>query len=333
MAESDHNGVTGTIDTMKAMETMLALLPEETQATLQDVFDGKASPALYSDVIAKGILNPDVHPDRLNFLLRRIVNDDTIDVDKSAGNEMFKRSIYAKTMISDIPAWLKDGRLSDVEMQKVAQEFIFTRTELYASDMLLLQYSVEEGQAKAEMNYTRVKEAVVVVLMVDSPQVFKDFESDRYIHRFIDRVADSGLRYTPKAKTVYVQLDKCLEQFRNGINGEEDDRLQIMLSMIANADDERVVAAIKDDEMLVGMRDEAYLMGQDKEVQFMLTKEKYDQMDWLSYGNEREEKGANQQMVSDAQGMYAEGIAPDVIARIQKTTVAAVKKMLGLQEA
>ncbi len=58
--------------------------------------------------------------------------------------------------------------------------------------------------------------------------------------------------------------------------------------------------------MLVGMRDEAYLMGQDKEVQFMLTKEKYDQMDWLSYGNEREEKGADN-LADLLNRLYAEG--------------------------
>ena len=35
---------------------------------------------------------------------------------------------------------------------------------------------------------------------------------------------------------------------------------------------------------------EAFLMGQDKEVQRMLIKEKYDQMDWLSYGHEQREE-------------------------------------------
>ncbi|MBR2528897.1 MAG: hypothetical protein IKE58_10570 [Blautia sp.] len=48
---------------------------------------------------------------------------------------------------------------------------------------------------------------------------------------------------------------------------------------------------------------------------------------------EGEKKGAATQMESDAKGMYAEGIAPEVIARIQKTTVDVVKKILGLQEA
>ena len=48
--------------------------------------------------------------------------------------------------------------------------FIFTRIELCASDMLLLQYSVTEGQKKGELDYTDVNEVLMIVLMVESPK-------------------------------------------------------------------------------------------------------------------------------------------------------------------
>ena len=128
-------------------------------------------------------------------------------------------------MITDVPSWLKGGRLSDFEMQGVAQDFIFTRTDLYASDMLLLKYSIEEGQSKSEAKDKNVKDVVVIILMVKSPKVFKDFISDRYIHRFGYMTADSGLTYKSKATTIYVQLDKCLEQYKKGENGEGTDQL------------------------------------------------------------------------------------------------------------
>ena len=44
-----------------------------------------------------------------------------------------------------------------------------------------------------------------------------------------------------------------------------------------------------------------------------------------------EARGARSQMEEDAKGMYAEGIKPDVIARIQKTTVDVIEGILGLQ--
>ena len=37
-------------------------LPEEVQQNLQDIFEGKILPPLYSDVIAKTIINADTHP-------------------------------------------------------------------------------------------------------------------------------------------------------------------------------------------------------------------------------------------------------------------------------
>ncbi len=44
-------------------------------------------------------------------------------------------------------------------------------------------------------------------------------------------------------------------------------------------------------ERLLDIRTEALMMGQDKEVLNMLIQEKYDRMDWVTYGNERESKG------------------------------------------
>jgi len=48
---------------------------------------------------------------------------------------------------------------------------------------------------------------------------------------------------------------------------------------------------------------------------------------------EGEKKGDRQRMEEDAKGMYAEGIKPDVIARIQKVSVDVIEKILGLHPA
>ena len=62
-------------------------LPLQNRQALQRIFDGTDLPPLYSDIIAKSVFNADVHPDRLNFLLRNIAVDDTIDVRSGASNE------------------------------------------------------------------------------------------------------------------------------------------------------------------------------------------------------------------------------------------------------
>ena len=274
------------------------------QLELQRIFAGIDLPPLYSDVIAKSVFGADVHPDRLNFLLRSIAGDDSIDVRSSASNEGPRQSVHSKGMVTDLPSWLRDGRLSDLEIQKVAQSFIFTRVELYASDMLLLQYSVSAGQSKKAFSFRDVNEVLLVVLMVKSPETFREYDKicDRYIHRFTAMTADSGLSYPSRAKMIYVQLDKCLAQLKRGINAESKDsrpdRLQKWLAMIADTNDPDAASAAVDDETLARIRIEINNMAQDKEVQNMLMQEKFERMDWESYGEEREEQGRAEERVN-----------------------------------
>ena len=98
-----------------------------------------------------------------------------------------------------------------------------------------------------------------------------------------------------------------------------------------DVNDEKVSAEAERDDELKRIRTEALTMAQDKEVQNMLIQEKYDRMDWLTYGKEQKNEGDRQRMEEDAKGMYAEGIKPDVIARVQKVFVDVIEKILGLQ--
>ena len=98
-----------------------------------------------------------------------------------------------------------------------------------------------------------------------------------------------------------------------------------------DVNDEKVSAEAERDDELKRIRTEALTTAQDKEVQNMLIQEKYDRMDWLTYGKEQKNEGDRQRMEEDAKGMYAEGIKPDVIARVQKVFVDVIEKILGLQ--
>ena len=73
----------------------------------------------------------------------------------------------------------------------------------------------------------------------------------------------------------------------------------------------------------------------------MFPQEKYDIMDWVSYGAQQRREGmregmregARKRLEQDVRGLYAEGIMPDVISRITKTSIDTVKEILGLQSA
>ena len=127
-----------------------SILPAEKKEKLEAIIRGERLADLYYDAIAKRIFSPDIHPERLDFILQRIMKDKDVCTDKSASNEPYLQNFYAKKTITDIAAWLSDERALDVEIQKVAQEYIFDRTEIYSSNMLLVQYSAESGQYKSK---------------------------------------------------------------------------------------------------------------------------------------------------------------------------------------
>lgn len=281
---------------------------EEARDSLKNVFSGKELPQLHSDVIAKKIFDPDEHPERLKRLFQEIMKDTSIGVRSSAKQEGYHQSEEAKKVIADIPAWLMDGRLIDAEMQKKGQRFILRRGEIYTSDMLLVQYTALPDQNKSDIDYENVRGVILIVFMVDSPEPFLDYNgrSDRYIHRFTTMTADSGLSYEPLAKTVYVQLDKCLKQYLENRNAESEDgkpnNLQLLLSLMADANNSKVRTACRNISELDAICTEMAFMAQDKEVQAMLLAEKYAEMDRNTLIREAEKKGGNMmvyEMVQD----------------------------------
>ncbi len=258
------------------------------------IIKGERLPSLSSDVIAKKIFDPVEHPERLEYLLRITSKENDIEVDGPSKMEGYVEFINSKKLIHDIPALLKDGRESDTEFQVKAQEYIFTRAELYAADMLLIQYSAEKSR-KSDVGYRNAKGALIVVLMSESPSEFRNFDktSQRYIHRFSKITADSGMSHEMLAKTVYVQLDKAYRQFKAGVDGEEDSRAQILLSAMKDINDPDVTEKMSNDKEFSEILKEVKVLAKDKEVQIMLLAEKYAAMDLISYGEQERTEGGN----------------------------------------
>ena len=253
----------------------LSHISDEAKKELLAIIDREKLANLYSDAIAKKAFSPDKHPERLDFLLQHIMNDKGLEVLHSAANENTLASKYSKKVISDIPAWLKDHRRADLEIQAAAQNYIYNRADIYSSEMLMIQYSVDEGQKKSEMNYEKVKGVIIVVLMVKSPDIFEQFKSDRYIHRITKATADSGMEFPMLRQMAFVQLDKALEEYLTGTyNKDEDIELLRLLAMIADINNEKIMSDTKGEKFFDDIRKEVSEFSADKEVQAMLLEEK-----------------------------------------------------------
>ncbi len=262
-------------DRKALQQILLKHLSDEDKRDYEGIIAGERLPSFMSDSIAKRLFDADIHSGRLEYLFRETLHDQAIKVDSSFRNEGYIQSTGSKKVVFDLPSLFADGRRGDLEFQVSAQDFILNRGEIYGSDMLLLQYSVQPDERKSALDYSGVRGVALVVLMRHSPKPFKSYLSKRYIHRFVKSVSDSGLCYEPLTKTVYVQLDKCLEQFRCREDGEDNHRLQVLLSLLADSNDPMVLKEAENDPFFSDMISEAKDMVQGKEVQAMMLAEKY----------------------------------------------------------
>ena len=297
-------------------------LPQEERDSYHRIIRGEELPSLSSDIIAKKIFSADEHKERVEFLLREVTEDPTIEIDGTTASEGYSQGKDAKKLIFDMPFRMMDQRRGDMEFQIVPQEYIMERAEIYSADMLLAQYSVTSGRKKGELHYTDVKEVLTVVFMRKSPKKFKEFASERYIHRFFSWVADSSMEYVPLRKIVYVQLDKALEQLKKGEDAEKNRKLQILLAAMADINDETVAALAESDPKLAEIRREVEEYAKDKEVQTMLLAEKYAIADYNAVRSEdRKEglaEGRAEKEKEDVLSAVREGLPQETIMRMFK---------------
>lgn len=261
-------------------------LPEDHKQLLLSIFSGEQLANVCYDAVAKHVFSPDLHPDRMDYILQHTMNHSGINVLSSASNEPYLLSINTKKTISDLPAWLKDHTLFDLAFQWDSQEFIFTRADIYASSMLLLQYTVENGKPKKSIDFNSINGVIIIVLMKESPKLFKNHESPRYIHRFTKAHSDSGLEVPTLRQLVFVQLDKALELYLSGnYNEDEDVELLKLFALIADINNEKVVRESANNRLLQDIREDVFKFTRNKEVQQMLLADDIERINWYSNMN------------------------------------------------
>ena len=218
------------------------------EQSLQVLVGGRTIPPLYKADIAKRIFDPEEHTDRVNYLFRHIAKDDSLDV------------LAGLSTVSDLPTWFEHTNVYwEMRKKQFLLNSILTKEEMLTMPMLLLQYAPKPSYPN---------ETTVIVLMAESTKAFQEFdkESERYIHRTAAKTSDTGMSVWMGLNMIYVQLDKCLEQFKAGRNGEAEDgksdELQLWLSVIADANDRKVLDAAAQNACLTQIISEALSIAQ-----------------------------------------------------------------------
>lgn len=152
----------------ESYEALKAIMPRRIREEFDQIESGKRLPELYYDLPFKKAFHPDNHPDRVTKIFRLIFHQDLV-VLGSMNTEPPKVSIYSKNTILDHLARMSDEGIFDMEMQRKAQEFVTERMDVYVSDLIMLQYSVEKGKKKSQMGFQDIPATYAVVFMKESP--------------------------------------------------------------------------------------------------------------------------------------------------------------------
>ncbi len=168
----------------------------------------------------------------------------------------------------------------------------------------------------------------MIVLMVNSPKVFRDYRSDRYIHRITLARADSGIEFRMKKQMVFVQLDKALELYLSGTyNEDEDVELLKLFSLIADINNEKVTRETKGSKLFEDIREDVYRFTRSKEVQQMILAEDLAIMDWNSQKRWEREEGRKEGRKSLIEDMLRRGKTVEEIVDFCGCSVELVKEV------
>lgn len=162
----------------------------------------KTLPILY-DTVFKKIMNPDIHPERLedciSCLLKQKVTIQTILPTEDIlmdGNS---------TMVMDILVKLEDGAYVLVEIQKIPYYFPAERASCYSTDVLLRQYSRLKTEKGHAFSYKDLRKVYTIVFYEKSIEAFKEYPEIFTHHARM--VCDSGLELNFLQEFYLVALD------------------------------------------------------------------------------------------------------------------------------
>lgn len=188
----------------RSVYTVFRTLSMEAQEAFLEFCMGNRGLKITYDPFFLHLFNPELYPGRLERLISCILGQE-VKVVKILLREGRRLSEGSSLVVMDILVQLSDGRLVDVEMQRIGYDFPVERGFCYGADLMIRQYDTAREEQGSGFSYRSIKPVYVIVLMERSPSVFQAYPG-RYIHR--SRFSfDTGLKLEPLQNFVYIPLD------------------------------------------------------------------------------------------------------------------------------
>jgi len=188
------------------------LFPDSLKEEFLQFCEGAKGLKITYDPFFKKIFSPEEHPHRLEALLSTIL-EQPVKIQQILSREGMQVVEKGSLVIMDIIVSLADGTMVNVEMQKVGYAFPAERSECYASDMTMRQYSVAKQLRGKKFTFHDLKPVIVIVIMESSPISFQT-PNHAYLHKRIVSY-DTQIQLPTLHNICYITLDIFKENIQN----------------------------------------------------------------------------------------------------------------------
>lgn len=189
--------------------------PESVQEDILGFIRGQHGLKITYDSFFQTILSPSMHQERLESLLSAVFGE-KVTIDKVLPREGNRMVEDGSLIVMDILVKLSDGSYINVEMQKYGFLFPGERSDCYAADFIMRQYTKLKSEKKEAFTYKDMKPFYIIVLMSNSSSAFLDV-SPTYIHNE-QTTYDSGAKVTSLSHIKCISLDTFHKTVHNITN-------------------------------------------------------------------------------------------------------------------
>lgn len=220
------------------------------------------------DSFFKAVLDPDIRPERMEWLLSLIL-EQKVKILKALPNESMRISDEVSLLIMDMVVQLEDGSIVNIECQKIGYAFPGQRAACYSADLLMRQYRRLKKERKKKFSYRDIKPVYTIIFYEESPREYHDF-TQYYIHRS-NQKTDTGIKINLLQEFVFLPLDIYFKYHHNeGIRNE----LEAWLTFLGSDRPEDIIELIEKYPQFKEMYEDVYQMCQNTErVMEMFSKE------------------------------------------------------------
>lgn len=205
------------------------------QDSLLKFLAGEKSLEILYDPFFKYVMDPEIHPERLESLLSALFGQ-PVTICQVLPNEGRQLADNGSFVIMDILVELSDGTYVDVEMQKIGYQFPAQRSSCYASDVIMRQYNRVRAEKGKDFTYRDIQSTYLFIIMEKSSPEF--LKVPEYIHRRTTSYT-SGVNLPEIANITYVSLDTFKKAVQN-----VDTELDAWLTFLSRDDAEGILSLV-----------------------------------------------------------------------------------------